>query len=164
MIFRPYIVNKQLNYELAKDHRNFEVILYHSRSIPDNMKKAHIFVNEVYALLTSLDSLKMYVKDSELTCVTDSRALYLLYHKVIQSSSVKLCRWSLKLACEYPRLKIIFTKSEHNIADFLSKRFELNKIDVTRVGLPKFELTAFDESILGKEFSIEQWTEWVKNN
>ena len=164
IIFRPYIIDKNLNYELSKDHRKFEVILYHSRAIPPNMIKSHIFINEVFALLSSLDALKSYVKDSELTCVTDSKALYLLYHKVIQSSSVKLCRWSLKLACEYPRLKIIFTKSESNIADFLSKRFEINIHDVAKVGLPRFEINHIDDTIINKEFSLEEWSKWVDNN
>ena len=163
LIFRPYLENKTVNFNLANDSRRFEIISFHSRNLPKSKKAEHIQSLELYAILSSLHHLKGLIGNSPLTLITDNKVLYYLFSKVVQASSVKLTRWSLKLL-DYPNLKVCFTPSESNPADFLSKTFLVKTPDLDRVNLRNFKITNLDEITPTNPVSIEVFKDIVEKN
>ena len=165
IIFRPYYIDKQDSFSLNKVKKRFEIVLFHSRSMPELRSYEHISVHELLALLNSLYALKGILGLSPLKVITDSRALYLLFHRQVQTSSTKLVRWSLKLLTDWPQISLIFCKSQDNIADFLSRNYDINKADVPRIGLQKYEINNLDNVVPDNvSFSLEEWRQWVMDN
>ena len=161
VIFRPYRQITDASFDIQKSKNQFEIIAYHTRSLPKTKTALHIFEHETYAVLSSLNSMRSYIGSSPLTLVTDSKALYLLYHQTVQNSSVKLNRYSIKLHVEFPNIKVLFTKSETNIADFLSKNFNVKEEDQDRISLKNFRVSNLDDIIPSIPVSIEEWKELV---
>ena len=164
VIFRPYRQLTDASFDIQKSRNQFEIIAYHTRSLPKTKTALHIFEHETYAVLSSLNSLKSYIGSSPLTLVTDSRALYLLYHQTVQNSSVKLNRYSIKLHVEFPNIKVLFTKSETNIADFLSKNFNVKEEDQDRISLKNFRLSNLDDILPTVPITIDEWKNIVKTH
>ena len=163
LIFRPYLENKTVDFNLANEKRRFEIISFHSRNLPKSKKSEHIQSLELYAILSSLHHLKGLIGNSPLTLITDNKVLYYLFSKVVQASSVKLTRWSLKLL-DYPNLKVCFTPSDSNPADFLSKTFLVKTPDLDRVKLGNFKITNLDKITPSEPVSIQTFKEIVERN
>ena len=164
LIFRPYKTISNDSYDIRKDSNTFEIICYHTKSLPKTKSSKHIFEHELFSVLSSLNALKSYIGDSMLTLVTDSRPLFLLFNKVIHNSSVKLCRYSVKLHTDYPNLQVLFTKSETNMADFLSKNFNVKEEDVGRIALSRFSVGNLDDLIPDSPLPLSEWKKIVEAN
>ena len=165
IIFRPFYVDKDYIYDLTKHRNNFEVIVYYSKKIPSTKKSQPILDLELGAILQSLYSLAPYIGTSEITLITDSRPLFLLFSSEIQNSSVKFMRWSLKLKTDYKNLKFAFIPSNMNISDFLSKTFNVNPINAEKIGLHKYKtINDLDKMLPDKIWSIQEWDDFVKSH
>ena len=165
LIFLPFFVNKEAYFDLKQLRDKFEIIAYSSKSLPVTRRGRSILDHEYFAILASLDQLKRYIGTSDLTLLTDSKPLYLIFHQEIHRSSTRLFRWSLKLRVDYPGIKICYIPSSANLSDFLSKKFNVLPGD-----LPRFDLkntTVDDLSAYlpeDKIWTIDEWAQWVKMN
>ena len=164
LIFRPYYIDKQDSYNLAKETRKVEIVAYHTRSMPPTKKSAHSLEQEALALINALTSLKPYIGGSKVTCFTDSRAMYLLFSRTVRRSSSKLERWSLKISSDFANVNLRFVKSGDNIADFLSKSFRINNpADACKIDIKRYDIS-FSSDISDKTFTIKEWQDFVDRN
>ena len=165
IIYLPYFVNRQNCYDLSQLKNQFQIIAYHCRALPQSTRGKAILDHELYAILNSVESMKKYTGGCELTLLTDSKPLYYLFHKDIHRSNVRLYRWSLKLRCENPNLKIEYIPSAQNLADFLSKRYNLLPGDMPRFSSKKITVTDLEKFLPpNKVFTINEWAQWVQEN
>ena len=104
----------------------FEVISYTSKIIPDNLLKRPIFEKEAMGLLTNLHSTRdMHIGSPALLIILDSTTAYFLFSKGISETVHKVHRWSVTLQERYPNALLYAVPSAANIADFLSRNFEI---------------------------------------
>ena len=165
VIFRPFYINRETCYDLRQHRNRFEIVAYHSRAMPQTKTGQHIMQHELYAILASLQAMKRYIGHSEVTLLTDSKPLYMLFNKHVHASSVKLYRWSMKLSVDYPNLKLQYIRSDQNLADFLSKKFHALPGDLPRLALTKITVDDIDKYLpQDKVFSISEWQEWCREN
>ena len=132
-IARPLKLDPHSEYNMGKHAGCFEVILYHSKTIPDSYKQAKIFDLELFALLSSLEAVKKLVGRDELLALVDNKSLYWLYHADVAASFSKLCRWGAKIKESFPALKLHFISSANNISDFLSRQLQVAKTDFKQI-------------------------------
>ena len=109
-IFRPFFVDRQTCYDLSQHKNRFEIITYHSRSLPTSRQGRSVLDQELYSLLSSLEACKKFIGSSPCTLLTDSRALYMLFSKAVHSSSTRIFRWNLKLRSDWPNLNLCYIK------------------------------------------------------
>ena len=164
-IFRPFFQNKESFYDISQHKGNFEIIGYHSRNLPTCKKGYPILQHELYALLSSLEYYRKYIGTTPCKILTDSKALYLLFHQEVHMSNVKMLRWSMKLKSDFPNIKLHFVPSHLNISDFLSKKFNVPAGDIPKITLA-YENVSNDliETVGDKIFSLDEWAKFVTEN
>ena len=164
-LFLPFFVNRQSCFDLSKLKNKFEIVAYHSRSLPQSTRGKAILDHELYAILSSVESMKKYIGGSEVVLLTDSKPLYFLFHKDVHRSNVRLYRWSLKLRVENPNLQLEYIPSAQNLADFLSKRYDVLPGDLPRVSLKNLDVEDLSTFIPPhKVFTVSEWAQWVQEN
>jgi hypothetical protein len=164
-IARPLKLDPHSEYNMGKHAGCFEVILYHSKTIPDSYKNSKIFDLELFALLSSLEAVKKLVGGDELLALVDNKSLYWLYHADVAASFSKLCRWGAKIKESFPALKLHFISSANNISDFLSRQLQVAKTDFKQIKLPNYVNSFLDENIPeNKIFTLTEWINWVQAN
>ena len=162
---RPTILDIHSSYSLRKHRGSFEIILYHSKTIPDQYKNSKIFDLELFALMGSLAAVKKLVGYDELLLLTDNKTMYHLFHADVIASSTKLERWGKKITEDYGNLKLKFIDSIRNPADYLSRQYQVSKPQFTRVGLPFYVDKLLDDYVPKDTiFTVEEWKEWVAKN
>ena len=162
---RPTMLDTHSSYSLEKHTGSFEVILYHSKRIPDQYKSSKIFDLELFALMGSLAAVKKLVGYDELLVLTDNKTLYFLFHNTVIESSTKLERWGKKIIEEHGNMKLKFINSVSNPADYLSRQHQVTKPEFSRVGLPLYVDKLLDDYIPKDAiFTIQEWKEWVAKN
>ena len=165
LITRPLKLDPHSEYNYGKHAGGFEVILYHSKTIPESFKNLSIFHLELYALLSSLEACKKLVGKDELLALVDNRCLYYLYHSEVQASYSKMVRWGAKIKESFPLLKLHFVSSAKNISDFLSRQMQVSKSDLKQIKLPNYVSSLLDEHIPQNAiFSVDEWISWVQAN
>ena len=108
------------------DKPMLKIISYTSKIIPDNMLKRPIFEKEALGLLTTLHSTRdMHVGSPALLIILDSTTAYFLFAKGISETVHKVHRWSVTFQERYPNALLYAVPSAANIADFLSRNFEI---------------------------------------
>ncbi len=132
-IFKPFFINKHAEFNMDQLKDKIEIIAYCCKTIPETLKSRPILDLEVFAILTALYSLHRYISGVKVTLLSDSRVLYYLFSQSVHNSSVKIKRWCLKLASDYPLVSLQFVRTTANLADFL-----------TREGLPPGDLEKFN--------------------
>jgi hypothetical protein len=164
-IARPLKLDPHSEYNMRKHAGSFEVILYHTKTIPESYKNAKIFDLELFALLSSLEAVKKMVGQDELLALVDNRSLYWLFHKDVAASFVKLCRWGAKIKESFPTLKLHFISSGNNLSDFLSRQLQVSKTDFKNIKLPNYVNSILDDHIpKNKIFTLTEWIDWVNDN
>ena len=163
LICRPAIYDKAEAYRL-KDHLGtLEVVSYVSKTLSSNYEHLHILDKELFGLLHALKVFGKLIGNSETILCTDSRPLYYLFSTSVLDNSQKLSRWNFKFFEEYPNIKLKFIKSEHNLADFLSRNFNIVKPTPT-INLPKFVKSSLNDIIPDRVFTLNEWKEFVEKN
>ena len=163
-IFLPYFINKAGAFDIKQIKPSFQIVSFWSKAISEQDKKRPIIEKELFAILASLHAMKPMIGQSELLLLTDSKPLFLLYSNPVSESSSKLCRWGAKLA-EYPNLTIRFISTKYNLADFLTRDYNITKPDLKRLPLQNINVSNLDDYIEQyREFTIPQWKEFVKNH
>ena len=165
MIFRPFYVNKNNYFDLKRFKDRFEIVAYHTRKLPVQKRTRAVLDQELFSLLSSLESMTKYIGDNDTTILTDSKPLYYLFHQDVHRSAVRLARWAQKLKCDYSHVKLQFLPSSQNIADFLSKNFTIAPLDISRLSLPNIRVEDLSEiAPSDRTFTIEEWETVVRRN
>ena len=102
-IFKPFMLNRNVVFNLDALKNKIEIIAYVSKSVPAGFENRSILDLESFAILTSLYSLQRYISGVPVTLLTDSKALFYLFSNKIHNSSVKIKRWVLKILADYPQ-------------------------------------------------------------
>ena len=164
IIYRPYFITKETVYDMKQHKNNLEIVAYHSRKLPINSLQQPIIDHECYAILNSLHAMRKFIGNSPCTLLTDSRPLFMLFSSQVHSSSVKLFRWSLKLA-EYTNITLSFIPTKQNISDFISKKYNIAAGDLPRLGMKRFSVADLTDYIPpDKTFTIPEWAVFVKEH
>ena len=164
-IARPLKLDPHSEYNMQKHAGCFEVVHYHTKTIPETYKNSKIFDLELYALLSSLEAVKKIVGKDELLALVDNKSLYWLFHVDVAASFSKLCRWGAKIKESFPTLKLHFIGSANNISDFLSRQLQVSKTDFRQIKLPNYVNSILDDHIpKNKIFTLTEWIDWVHAN
>ena len=165
LLFMPYYVNKQSSFQLSEIKDRFQIVTFLSKTISPKDYDKDIMQKELFGLMSSLAALKPLIGQSNLLVLTDSKPLFLLYSNPVTQSSSKLCRWGLKLSSEYHNLKLRFISTKNNLADFLTRNFNIKPPDLIRIPIPNIKLPDLDKLIdPDKTFTVPEWQEFVKNH
>ena len=142
----------------------FEIVSYLSKALPSKSLDSHIYENELNGILVALLQYRKLIGDANLLLLTDNKCLFYLFSESMLESSVKLSRWKKKLILDYRNLEFGFVKSEDNLADFLSRRYEIERPILRRLQLPRFVKPGL-EHIMDKEvYTVDEWSTFVNNN
>ncbi len=164
-IVRPTVLNKHSEYNIGKHKGSFEIILYHSKIIPEEMRKTNIMQLELYAILGSLQATRKMVNSDELLLACDNKCLYYLYNQDVKDSHTKINNWGVKIEHDYPNLGLVFIKSENNPADFLSRVFQVSKPEIAHIKLPFFVKDSLNDYMPDQAImSLKDWRIWVEAN
>ena len=162
IIFRPYFINRNSAFNLKEIAHTFHIVAFWSKTISDKDAKLPIAEKELFAILGALENFSKLIGNSDILCLTDSKALFLLFSNPVSKSISKLSRWGLKLHLTYPQLRFRFIRSKDNLADFMTRDFNAKKLDLKRLQIKNFEVTDLDTYIdPHKEFTLEEWKEFV---
>ena len=165
LIFLPYFINKQSSFQLSEIKDRFQIVTFLSKTISPKDYDKDIMQKELFGLMSSLAALKPLIGQSNLLVLTDSKPLFLLYSNPVTQSSSKLCRWGLKLSSEYHNLKLRFISTKHNLADFLTRNFNIKPPDLVRIPINDVKIPNLDKLIdSDKTFTVPEWQEFVRNH
>ena len=156
-------VDKNLMFDLATFKGAFEVCCYWTKKIPASLHNLHIYDLEILALILALESFSKLIGHSELLVVSDSLCLYYLMNRTIQASSEKLQRWSAKIYAMFPQMKIAFVKSNHNLADILTRQYNVKPTHMRLSGLERMSSMIDDklyDELANKTFSLDEFQEF----
>ena len=111
-----------------------------SKTIPDHDRNLPIWQKESLSLLYSLDQFRIEIENSKLALLaSDSRATMFMFNKQVQTSVKKCSRYSIKLACDYPNVRVIPVSGPKNVSDFFS-RIGVTKKEIFQRGLSPISL------------------------
>ena len=162
LIFRPLIVNTKFNISNIKQ---FEICYFYSKTISEKQTNYSILELETLALLHALQALQKFISNAPLLVLTDSKSLFLLFSNPVHSSSSKIARWADKIAFDYPNVTLKFIPSHLNIADFLSRDFEIRRDDLKRLPLKNFSVPDLDQHIdFNTTYTLKSWSDFVRRN
>ena len=165
IIFLPFFVNKETSYDLTQLKNKFQIVAFHSKGLPETKRGRGILDHELFSILNSLDAMRRYIGSSDVTLLTDSKPLYLIFNQDIHRSSTRLFRWSLKLRVDWSGLKIQYIPSNSNLADFLSKKFNVLPGDLPRLDLKQVDVNDLSNYLpKDKIWTVDEWATWVANN
>ena len=163
-IFRPYYINRKSAFNLKKVAHKFQTVSFHSRAISPNDARKHIAEKELYAILDAMDMFTKLIGNSDTLCLTDSKALFLLFSKPVSKSVSKLARWGMKLHLTYQNLKFRFISTHDIFANYLTKDYS-TKHDRKRLALHNFHLSDLSTHVDPlREFTIPEWQTFVSEH
>ena len=154
--FRKIMDSEQANSEI-------KIQGHFTKAFSQTEQKLPIYQMEIIGLLNSLEHFKSQIKDSKLTIlITDSTAAFFIFSRKVGESCKKYMRYSLKIALEYPQVRLLTVGSKKMAADFFS-RMNLKKSTffehtLTPVCLDKRILEKFEGKLLSWE-ELRQITE-----
>ncbi len=112
-----------------------------------------------------MDTFTKLIGNSDTLCLTDSKALFLLFSNPVSKSVSKLARWGMKLHLTYPNLKFRFISTHDNFADYLTRDYCATKHDLKRLALHNFHLSDLSPHIDPlREFTIPEWQTFVREH
>ena len=164
LIVRPAIVHTNTEYQLAKHRGNFEIVLYHTRTIPGADKAKAIYQLELHALLDALHATEKLRGSDKTICLVDNKTIYYLFNNEIASSSKKLERWGMKLKIDYANITLGFLSSKNNPSDYLSRMFQIPRHERKRIQLPYYVSDSLHDNIPTLQMGVEEWSKWVSDN
>ena len=164
--FRPFKSSTSNSFDLAKLRNRCEITYFYSKMIPESDKNKEILSLEALGLLNALSTLRPIVKIANLTAITDSKPLFLLFDRSIHNIHSKIGRYALRICQEFPDLKLRFIKSKDNLSDFLSRSCKLTQQDTVRLPLKFFDLLPTYTNVIKADYdySLTEWRELVDKN
>ncbi len=163
VIFTPYFINKNLEFNLDSLKGKIQIIAYLAKSVPDAYKSRSILDLEALAILTSLHSLQRYISNTKCYLLTDSRVLYYLFSQQVGDSSTKIRRWVLKLLSDYPLVILKFIRTTANLADYLTRQ-GLPTGDLKKFNIKQIEVQDFYQKLPKNEFTLQEWVKFCADH
>jgi hypothetical protein len=164
-IVRPCVLDLHSEYSLKRHRGSFEVVTYYSTTVPPKFQTLDIMHLEYYALMMSLVQVEHLVGRDELLVLTDNKSLYYICHAKVQQSCDRLKRWALIIFSTIEHKKIAFISSQHNLADYLSRHYQIAKPEVNNCMLPTYVKDELSKYIPeDTTFTMQQWQSWVDAN
>ena len=165
LITRPTIVDKHSSYNLAQHAGSFEIVLYFSKSIPEQLRHQHIMNLELFALVESLKAVEKIISHDEVICCVDNKVLYYAFHSKIVSSRKNVSNWGPTIGLNFPNITLAFIKTSENPSDFLTRVFHITKSNIKSTKLPYYIDSVLDEHMpTDLLIPLSDWVLWVKNN
>lgn len=162
IVTRPAYISKNLAYDLAQHRGSLEIIAWFSKAIPKNVSTKHILDLESYGVLCALHSFRKLVGNNpDVLLVTDSKTLYFLHHSSVKITSVKISRWSLKMLEDYKNLDVQFTTSKFNIADLLTRDFNVRLPSKNVLKLPCGVSNELDKYLPDRRWKLKEWVDYI---
>ena len=156
-------LDREMAFDLSLHKGTFEICGYFSKKLPDSMQHIHIQEAELFGILAALESFQKLIGHNELLLVSDSRALYYLMSKITQESSDKLQRWAAKIYAMFPNLKIAFVKSNQNLADLMTRTYNVKASQFKLTGLERMKCCIDDklmDVLNNKTFTLSEFQEF----
>ncbi len=164
-VVRPTLLDAYSEYNLSRHRGSLEVILYFTKNIPEETRKCKILDLELYSLLNSLAACKKLVGRDPFLALVDSKPLFFLFNSDVYNSITKIARWGHKIRHDFPQIILKFIGTMSNPADFLSRKYDIPKVDLVKLRIPKFVNNLLDEAIpSNREFTLNEWIQWVADN
>ena len=161
-IFTPYFVNKNSSFLISELNNRIQIVAFWAKAISPKDFNKTIMEKECCGLMSAVEALKPLFGQSELLILTDSKPLFLLYSNPVTQSSSKLCRWGLKLSQEHKNIKLRFISTRQNLSDYLTRDYNISKLDFHRLPLKNISLPCLDEYIDPyTEFTVDEWKHFV---
>ncbi len=165
LITRPSLVDKHSSYNLAQHSGSFEIVLYFSKTIPEQLKHQHIMNLELFALVESLKAVEKLISHDEVICCVDNKALYYAFHSKVVSSRKNVSNWGPTLGLNFPNITLAFVKTDENPSDFLTRVFHVNKSNIKSTKLPYYIDSIIDQEMpTDLLIPLSDWINWVKDN
>ncbi len=165
LVTRPTFLDAHGEYSLARHRGSLEVILYYTQIVPEEYRKLKILDLELFSLLSSLQACKKLIGGDELLALVDSKALYYQFHNETRNSCVRVQNWGRKITDSFPNIKLAFIGTNRNPADFLSRRYDIAKPELTKLHLPVYVNDLLDDYIpKDRVFTLNEWINWVNEN
>jgi len=164
--FRPFRSSLSDSFDLTQLRNRIEITYFYSKLIPIADRNKEILSLEALGLLHTLSSLKHLVKIANLTCITDSKPLFLLFSKPVHNMHSKVGRYCLRIQQEFPDLQLRFIKSADNLSDFLSRSHKITVQDAKRLPLKYFDLLPNYTGVIKENYNytLDEWQTLVDEN
>lgn len=164
--FRPFRSSLSDSFDLNRLKNRIEITYFYSKLIPAADRNKEILSLEALGLLHTLSSLKHLIKISNLTCITDSKPLFLIFSKPVHNMHSKVGRYCLRIQQEFPELKLRFIKSADNLSDFLSRSHKITVKDAKRLPLKYFDLLPEYTGVIKENYNytLDEWQTLVDQN
>ena len=162
IVARPAYISKDLAYDLAAHRGSLEILAWFSKAIPASVAKRHIMDLESYGILCALHSFRKLIGNNpDVMLITDSKTLYFLHHATVKLSSVKISRWSLKMLEDYKHLDVQFTNSRFNLADILTREYNVRLPPSKLLQLPCGISNELENYLPDKRWKLAEWVEYI---
>ena len=163
-VVRPGYFPIHKSYPVNQFRGTFEIVTWLNQNIPAKNDASHIFDMEMQGVMVALYKTKKLVGHSPLLLLTDNQALYYVFNQSMVESKSKVKRWRLKLINDYRNLSFGFVKTTDNLADYLTRNYDIEKPNVRRLGLPRFVGNELSEAITQDVYSINEWKDFCDAN
>ena len=164
LVALPAVIPNIDSFRYDRFRGGFEIVSYLSKAMPEAKFDKHIYEMELDGILIALAQYRKLIGNANLLLLTDNKCLYYLFSESMLESSYKLSRWKGKLIQDYSNMEFGFVKSQDNLADFLSRRYEIEKPVIRRLQLPRYVKEGL-EYIMDKEvYTMQEWAEFVNDN
>ena len=164
IICKPAYISKQLVYDLAQHRGSLEIVAWFSKAIPPSVANNHIMEKECYGILCALHSFRKLIgSNPNVLLITDSKPLYFLHHSTTNSSSVKVSRWSLKMLEDYHMLEVAFTTSKFNLADVLTREFNISIPNSLPFKMPCGISHELEKYLPERRFKLKEWSHYINH-
>ncbi len=164
LIVRPAVHISYSEYQLKKHRGTFEIITYHTKSIPPPVESNAIYTLELNALLDALHATEHLRGFDPTLALVDNKTVLWMYDQSVMKSCKKMKRWGLILKHDHKTVTFAFLSSKNNPADYLSRRFQVPKHERVKIQLPLYVKDSLDDNMPATEMSIAQWAEWVSKH
>ena len=164
IVVRPGYISKQHVYDLKRHRGSLEIVAWFSKAIPADVSNRHIFEQESFGILCALHSFRKLIGNNpEVLLITDAKAIYFLHHSSTNISSVKIARWSLKMLEDYKMLEVAFTTSKFNLADVLTREFNISMPNSLKFKMPCGIKSILEEYLPNRRFKMIEWHDYINN-
>ena len=161
LIVRPAINISYPEYQLSKHRGTFEIICYHTKSIPETVESNAIYTLELNALLDALHATEHLRGFDPTLALCDNKTVLWMYNEGVTKSCRKMKRWGLIIKHDHKTVTLAFLSSKNNPADYLSRKFQVPKHERVKIQLPLYVKDSLDDNMPAEEMSIGDWAKWV---
>ena len=164
IVSRCAYIDKDQTHSMESMRGSFEIISYYAHTLPKSLMSVHVMEVEALAIMMSLEAFEKLIGFSECILCCDSKSLFYLFNREIQSSSEKVTRWAGKIFAKFPNLKVTFVKSADNLADLFTRHFNVKPPQFRMTGVERMATCVSDallEDVNMRTFTLDEWRLYV---